>query len=103
MVNVTGYCLKRRTLQTKEKYDKETMRIQNYTTRKRGKTRLNEINHVQLLEEKKKNKYLNCFLSHLSRFKFYKGKSFDVSSVFESWDAKRSLTKKINTLPSISD
>ena len=54
MVNVTGYCLKRRTLQTKEKYDKETMRIQNYTTRKRGKTRLNEINHVQLLEEKKK-------------------------------------------------
>ena len=79
------------------------MRIQKYTSRKRWKTRLNEINHVQLLEEKK-NKYLNCFLSHLSRFKFYKGKSFDVSSVFESWDAKRSLTeKKINTLPSISD
>ena len=79
------------------------MRIQKYTSRKRWKTRLNEINHVQLLE-KKKNKYLNCFLSHLSRFKFYKGKSFDVSSVFESWDAKRSLTeKKINTLPSISD
>ena len=73
------------------------MRIQEYTSRKRGKTRLNEINHVQLLE-KKKNKYLNCFLSHLSRFKFYKGKSFDVSGVFESWDAKRSLAEKKLTL-----